>query len=256
MHYYKPFNRLLTRSLALLLLATLVAGCASNPEEEELAQLPQAMYADAKRSLDNGNYRGAIQKLERLQTRYPFGEFAQQGRLDLIYAYYQAGDKESALDAAEQFIRENPRHPDVDYAYYMKGVIEYRETENILTRTLRIDTGARPPSGMERAFASFSQFLLRFPDSEYAADARQRMLRIRNRLAEYEFRVAQYYMGRNAYVAAINRATYIIENYQQSTFTPAALALMVEAYRKLGMDEVAGQTETVLRASYPDYPKG
>lgn len=241
----------------LLLIAMLIglAGCASNPEEEEIAQQPQVMYAEAKKSLDNGNYRGAIRKLERLDTRYPFGEFAQQARLDLIHAYHKAGDKESALDAAEQFIRENPRHPNVDYAYYMKGVIEYRETENVLTRTLRIDTGARPPSGMERAFASFSQFLLRFPDSEYAADAHQRMLRIRNRLAEYEFNVAKYYMGRRAYVAAVNRAKYIIENYQQSTFTPAALSLMVEAYNALGMEDLAGQTEAVLRTSYPDYTK-
>ena len=263
MHYYKPVGLAPDKPLTLLrlralsvLLAFILAGllgCASSPEEEQIAQQPQVMYADAKRSLDNGNYRGAIQKLERLETRYPFGEFAQQARLDLIHAYHRAGDRESAQDAAEKFIRENPRHPNVDYAYYMKGVIEYRETENVLTRALRIDTGGRPPSGMERAFASFSQFLLRFPDSEYAADAHQRMLRIRNRLAEYEFRVAEYYMERRAYVAAIGRATYILENYQQSSFTPAALALMVNAYRELGMEESASQTEAVLRASYPDY---
>ncbi len=245
MHYYRP--------LALLLLTFLAAACANNPEEEDLGLLPQAMYADAKRSLDAGNYRSAIQKLERLETRYPFGEFAQQARLDLIHAYHAASARESALDAAEQFIRENPRHPNVDYAYYMKGVIEYRETENFLTRTLRIDTGGRPPAGMERAFAAFSQFLLRFPDSQYAPDARQRMIRIRNRLAEYEYRVAEYYLGRGAYVAALNRAKYILENYQQSTFTPPALALMVDAYRKLGLDELASQTEAVLRASYPDF---
>lgn len=258
MHYYKPVPRLLTALplISLAIFAVMVlAGCASSPEEELVAQQPQVMYADAKRSLNNGNYRAAIQKLERLETRYPFGEFALQARLDLIHAYHRAGDKESALDAAEQFIRENPRHPNVDYAYYMKGVVEYRETENLLTRTLRIDTGARPPSGMERAFSSFSQFLLRFPDSDYAPDAHKRMLRIRNRLAEYEFNVASYYMGRRAYVAAINRARFILENYQQSTFTPAALALMVDAYRNLGMEDLADQTETVLRASFPDYSK-
>ncbi len=245
MHYYKP--------LAVLLLALAVAACSGNPEEEQLAQSPAALYASAKRSLDAGNYRGAIQKLEQLETRFPFGDFAQQARLDLIHAYHEAGNQDSALDAAEQFIRENPRHPDVDYAYYMKGVIEYRETENVLTRALRIDTGGRPPSGMERAFASFSQFLLRFPESRYAADARQRMIRIRNRLAEYEYKVAEYYLSRGAYVAALNRARYILENYQQSTFTPQALTLMIEAYRQLGLDEQASETEAVLRASYPDY---
>lgn len=245
MHYYRP--------LAALLLAATLLGCAGNPEDELLALSPPAMYASAKRSLDAGNYRGAIQKLEQLETRHPFGEFAQQARLDLIHAYHESGDTASALDAAEQFIRENPRHPNVDYAYYMKGVIEYRETENILTRTLRIDTGGRPPSGMERAFAAFSQFLLRFPDSQYAADARQRMIRIRNRLAEYEFKVAEYYLGRGAYVAALGRARYILENYQQSTFTPPALNLMIEAYRKLGLEEQARETESVLRTSYPDF---
>lgn len=248
MHYYKP--------LAILLLALAITGCASNEEQEQLGKSPAEMYSDARRSLDADNYRGAIQKLERLETRYPFGEFAEQARLDLIHAYHRAGNKESALDAAEKFIRENPRHPNVDYAYYMKGVIEFRETENFLTRRLRIDTGARPPSGMERAFASFSQFLLRFPDSEYAPDARQRMIRIRNRLAEYELNVAKFYFGRGAYVAAVNRAKYILENYQQSTWTPQALALMANAYRKLGLEELASETDAVLRTSYPDLSSG
>ena len=247
-HYYKP--------LAIMLMGLLLAGCASNPDEEEIRGSAAEMYAEAKRSLDAGNYRGAITKLERLETRYPFGEFAQQGRLDLIHAYHRAGDRESAVEAAEQFIRENPRHPNVDYAYYMKGVVEFRETDNFLTRTVRIDTGARPPAGMERSFTAFSQFLLRFPDSQYAPDARQRMIHIRNRLAEFEYKVAKFYLGRGAYVAALNRAKYVLENYQQSTWTPAALSLMVEAYRKLGMDELAGETEAVLRTSYPDFRAG
>ncbi len=247
-HYYKPF--------VLLLIALILTGCASNPEEEQLRGSAGEMYQEARRSLDAGNYRGAITRLERLETRYPFGEFAQQGRLDLIYAYYKAGDRESAVEAAEQFIRENPRHPDVDYAYYMKGVVEFRETDNFLTRLIRIDTGARPPAGMERSFSAFSQFLLRFPESRYAPDARQRMVHIRNRLAEFEFRVAQFYMSRSAYVAAVGRAKYVLENYQQSTWTPAALSLMAEAYRKLGMDDLAVETESVLKASYPDFRAG
>lgn len=251
-HYYKPTAIV----LVILLLASLLAGCASNPDEDEVRGSAAEMYSEARRSLDAGNYRGAINKLERLETRYPFGEFAQQGRLDLIHAYHKSGDRESAVEAAEQFIRENPRHPDVDYAYYMKGVIEFRETDNFLTRTMRIDTGARAPAGMERSFAAFSQFLLRFPASEYAPDARQRMIHIRNRLAEFEFKVARYYLGRGAYVAAVNRASYVLENYQQSTWTPAALALMVDAYRKLGMEDLAGETEAVLKASYPEFKAG
>jgi outer membrane protein assembly factor BamD len=247
-HYYRP--------LAVMLVGIFLAGCASNPDEDQPRGSASEMYAAAKKSLDAGNYRGAITRLERLETRYPFGEFAQQGRLDLIHAYYKAGDRESAVEAAEQFIRENPRHPSVDYAYYMKGVVEFRETDNFLTRTIRIDTGARPPAGMERSFTAFSQFLLRFPDSEYAPDARQRMIHIRNRLAEFEYKVASYYLGRGAYVAAVNRAKYVLENYQQSTWTPAALALMVDAYRRLGMEELATETEAVLRASYPDFRAG
>ena len=231
-----------------------LAACNSNPDERDLrnAQTPAQLYASAKDSLSAGNYRAAVFKLENLDTRFPFGEFAEQAKLDLIYAHHASGNEEAAIEAADTFVRENPRHKDVDYAYYMKGVVYFEDGKNILERWFRIDPGDRPPSNAARSYEAFNLMLNRFPNSQYAPDARQRMVHLRNRLAEYEFHVAEYYMRRGAFVGAINRVDYILTNYQGATITPKALEIMVEGYKKLGMEDKALDASRILEENYPN----
>src|SRR5690606_19496743 len=170
--------------------------------------------------------------------------------LDLMYAYYKNREPEAAIDQADQFIRENPAHPRVDYAYYIKGLVQFERNPNFLERWVNADLSQRPPIDARTSFQSSQTLVQRFPDSEYAADARQRMIFLRNRLASYEVYVAGHYLERGAYVGAINRAKYTIENYDGSPQVGEALAIMAESYRRLGMTDLAADTEKVLAENF------
>ena len=159
----------------------------------------------AKRASDNGNYRDAITYYEQLEARFPFSNPARQGQLDLMYAYYKNREPESAIDQADQFIRENPAHPRVDYAYYIKGLVQFERNPNFLERWFNADLSERPPIDARKSFQAFQTIVERFPNSEYVDDSRQRMIFLRNRLANYEVYVAEYYLKRGAWVGAINR---------------------------------------------------
>jgi outer membrane protein assembly factor BamD len=226
------------------LLATL-AGCGDTPRQQ--VGNAERLYEMAKRASDNGNYRDAIAYYEQLEARFPFSNPARQGQLDLMYAYYKNREPESAIDQADQFIRENPAHPRVDYAYYVKGLVQFERNPNFLERWFNADLTERPPIDARKSFQAFQTVLERFPNSEYADDSRKRMVFLRNRLASYEVYVAEYYLKRGAWVGAINRCKYTIENYDGSPQIKRALAIMAESYRRLGMPDLAADTEKVLK---------
>ena len=238
--------------LLLLGLSLALAGCfGGGQNERETRSGVDELYKYGMRSLDNGNYSNSIQYLEALEARYPFSNKAKQAQLDLIYAYYRNGDFAQVIDSAIQFERENPTHPRVDYALYMQGLAQFTSQHNALHKVLRVNLAKRPPVEARESFSAFAELIRRFPDSIYAEDARQRMIFLRNRLAEHELVVADYYMRRGAWAAALNRARYVVENYDGAPFVANALDMMAQAYGKLGMRDLSETTRAVLEENYP-----
>lgn len=234
------------------LLATFLAlsGCSSSRERTMQRQGPEALYRQAQSALRSYDFNSAIKIYEALTARFPFTNEARQARLDLIYAYYRAGESESAIDAAETFVRENPTHPRVDYAWYVKGLVDFERAPNILERVFRVDLTERPPTTARKSFAAFKTVVEQYPKSEYAHDARKRMIYLRNRLADYEVHVASYYLKRGAYVAAAQRAKGAIEQYDGAPAIQDALAVLIESYDKLDLKELAEQSRTVYTANF------
>ncbi len=243
--------------MTLLLLFTALGACSSTSEKDSFQTFPELdareLYETASTSLKNGNYQAAIRRLEALDLRYPFGAYSQQSQLDLIFAYHKHGDTASALSTADRFIRQNPRHPNVDYAYYMKGVVNFVSEVGFFQEMFSAKLSQRDASRARQAFEDFSELVRRFPDSHYIADARQRMIFLRNRLAEYEIHVAKYYMTREAYLAAANRAKYVVEHYPKTPSVAKALDIMVTAYEILELSDLADKARQVLEYNYPDY---
>jgi outer membrane protein assembly factor BamD len=235
-------------------MALLAAGCRSHRADEAKSG-PEVIYARAQKSMKNSSYGQAIKELEALQSRFPFSEPARQAQLDLIYAYYKARQVDPAVDAAETFIRENPTNPRVDYAYYMKGLIYFERQSNWLERKFKVDLSQRPPVNARKSFDAFQQLLEKYPHSLYDGDARQRMVFLRNRLADFELHVAQYYMRRGAYVGALNRAKYCVENYDGAPAVKGSMKVLVDAYRELHMNDLAANAEKVYDDNYPDSTK-
>jgi outer membrane protein assembly factor BamD len=237
--------------IGLLLAAFALGGCSSWSKKKDEALSPEALYDRAVKLIDEGSYEPGIKTLEALTARYPFSDSARQARLDLIYAYFRAHEKESAIDAADTFIRENPTHARIDYAYYMKGLVYFERSPNFLERWFSVDLSERPPQDARKSFDAFLRVVTQYPNSEYAADARQRMVYLRNRLAEYEIHVADYYVRRGAFVAALDRARYVLETYDGSPSTRRALEIMVQSYRALELPGLAADSEKVLLANFP-----
>ena len=210
---------------------------------------PAVVYERAHKS-SAGDYPTAIRIYEALMARYPFAAESRQSRLDVIYAYYRAGESESAIDAADTFIAENPTHPRVDYAWYLKGLTDFERMPNFMERWFRVDLDKRPPTQARRSFLSFSTVVEQYPNSEYAHDARRRMVYLRNRLADYEIAVARYYVGRGAYVAAAQRAKVAIEEFDGAPAVRQALEIMVYCYDQMELKELAAQTRAMYRNNY------
>ena len=244
--------------LAVALIAT-VAGCARFGGGDDVDDYgspdatQQVLYEEAQRSLESGNYGDSIVRLQRLEARFPFGRFAEQAQLELIFAHHMVADHEAAQAAADRFIRLHPQHPKVDYAFYMRGLSSLARDRGIFRRFLGTDISRRDITNIKQAFAQFNELVINFPGSAYAKDARQRMIYIRNVLAAHELNVASYYLGRGAYVAAANRARYVIENFSQTTAAPDALALLIEANWQLGLDDAAHDALEVLALNFPAY---
>jgi outer membrane protein assembly factor BamD len=240
----------MARVLSIACFALIFVSCSSRDRVAEMMQ-PEGLYNRGHRLMLSGDYRGAVRYYEALEARFPFSEQSRQARLDIIYAYYRSRESESAIDAADQFMRENPTHPRVDYAMYIKGLVYFERNPNFLERWFRTDLTERPPQDVRRSFQSFQTLIERYPDSEYAHDARQRMIFLRNRLAEYEVHTADYYLRRQAYVAAIARARYCIENYDGAPAVQQALDIMISSYQGLGMDELAERAQAAYELNYP-----
>ena len=236
--------------LAVLGLAMLAAGCRSHRADDAKSG-PEVIYARAQKAMKSSSYGEAIKQLEALQSRFPFSEPARQSQLDLIWAYYKNHEVDPAIDAADTFIRENPTNSRVDYAYYMKGLVYFERQSNWLERKFNVDLSKRPPINAKKSFESFQQLIEKFPHSQYVGDARQRMVFMRNRLADFELHVALYYMRRGAYVGAINRAKYCIEYYDGARAVQGSMKVLVEAYRNLHMMDLAANAERVYTDNYP-----
>jgi len=243
-------------NITAILLTLLMVGCSSNSSDEKFETFPELdareLYDSAQNSLKENNFAGAIRRLEALDLRYPFGAYSQQSQLDLVYAYYKKGDTENALSSADRFIRQNPRHPNVDYVYYMKGLVKFNNDVGFFQDMFSAGLSQRDASSAREAFESFSELMRRFPESKYANDSRQRMIYLRNRLAEYEVHVAKFYMTREAYLAAANRAKYVVEHFPKSPSVEDALMIMVTAYELLELNDLAAQAKQVLQHNYPN----
>jgi outer membrane protein assembly factor BamD len=244
-------DRRLFRLLLIAIVSVALVSCAGNDEQLTEVQDITDAYEKAQELIESGNYRRAIQIFEAIQARYPFSDLARQIQLELMYAYYKGGQKEQAAEAADTFIRENPIHARVDYALYIKGLAYFESDPGILERMFRKDTTKRPPMDIELAYSSFRRLVERFPASQYAPDAEQRMIAIRNRLADYENHVADYYLRRGAYVAALNRAKGSLEQYNGATGNALSLQIMVQAYEQLGMTDLAIDARRVLDTNFP-----
>jgi outer membrane protein assembly factor BamD len=235
--------------VALCIALFALSGCAHKNRQLQQSS-PEVLYKKAKKALDSYDYQSSIKTYEQLTARFPFTDQARQARLDLIYAYYRAGEGESATDAAETFIRENPTHPRVDYAWYIKGLVDFERPPNAIEKLFRVDLSQRPPSTARKSFAAFRTVVEQYPKSEYAHDALQRMIYLRNRLANYEIHVARYYMKRGAYVAAIQRAKNCVDQYDGAPAVHDAVAIMVEGYDRLNLQPLAEKAKEVYRANY------
>ena len=241
------------RSLALIL-ALLLGGCGLLPElqDETAGWSANRLYSAAKEAMGDGSYDKAVKYFETLEARYPYGRYAQQAILEGAYANYRAGESAAAVAGAERFIRTFPNHPNVDYAYYLKGLVHFREDQGILGYVYELDLSEREPKGMREAFAAFKELVAKFPESRYAGDATDRMKYLSNALALYEVKVARYYYNRGAYVAAVNRAQLSLVEHPRMPSNEDALELMIRAYEKLGLAPLAEDTRRILQATYPN----
>jgi len=237
---------------ALGMAVLLLLGACSNKTERDTKSGATVLYERAHKSMMTGDFNNAISTYESLEARYPFSNQAKQGQLDLIYAYYASGQMESVIDAATQFERENPIHPRVDYALYMHGLALFKGQQTRFQRWLRINPVSRPQLDAREAFSAFAQLIQRFPDSKYAADARQRMIFLRDQLAEHQNYIARYYLRRGAYIAALNRARFSLVTFDGAPAVEDSLKIMITAYQKLGMQDLARDTRRVLLESFPD----
>ena len=239
-----------------LVILLLVSGCSLLPEEVDKTKDWSAsqIYAAAKEEMSDKNYEQAIDYFEKLEARYPFGRYAQQAQLEIAYAYYKFDEPDNAIAAADRFLKVYPRHPNVDYAWYIKGLTNDNRGKSLLDKVVPQDPSERDLTSMRDAYDDFHELTQRYPNSKYYLDSAQRMVHLRNNMAAYELHVADYYMRRSAFIAAANRAEYVVENYQRTPAVPEALVYMVRAYNKLGVEDLASDALRVLELNYPDHP--
>jgi outer membrane protein assembly factor BamD len=232
-------------------LLVVLGACAGNDELiDEVGDLNEA-YEEAKESIGRGNFRRGTQIFEAIQARYPFSDLSRQIQLELMYAYYKSGEPERAIDAADTFVRENPIHPRVDYALYIKALAYFEGDPGFLERWFRRDLTRRPPEGVDQSYSTLRRLVEQYPASPYAEDAQQRMIFIKNRLAAYENHVADFYLRRGAYVAAARRAKNALEQYNGAEGNAESLKILAEAYDRMGMSDLAEDARRVLATNYP-----
>ena len=240
-------------AVAALVLAT-AGGCGLLPSEtdETSGWSAQKLYGEAKDAMANRAWDRAIDDLEKLEARYPYGRFAQQAQLDVPYAYWKQGERASAIAAADRFIKLYPSHTNVDYAYYLKGLVNFNENSGLFSILDNPDMTERDSKGTRESFEAFKELVNRFPDSKYTEDAQARMRYLVNSLAQYEVHVARYYMKRGAFVAAANRAQFAVQNYPRAPALEEAVFIMVKAYDALGMADLRDAADRVMRQNFPE----
>src|SRR5690554_4548461 len=233
---------------ALLVSVFVLAGCSASPDEKIERSTLEVMYDTAQRHLDVGRYADAAQVLEQINTAYPFGAYTQLVQLDLMFAFYKIADQDKALATIDRFLQLNPNHADLDYVRYMRALVYQQAEFSFFQNLFNIDRSDRSTYYAERAFEEFGELIRRYPNSQYAPDARMRMLALSSRLARHDIAVAEYYLRREAFVAAANRAKGIIESHPHAPEQKRALEIMVESYTKLGMDTLASDAQSLLQA--------
>lgn len=245
----------------LILVAALgltLAGCSTTEEKiDEKTDIEalnaQELQDSATRALKNGNYTRAVQVLEEIDTRYPFGRISEATKLQLIYAYFKKGEYESGQTLADRFIRQHPQHDRIDYVFNLKGIMYYEQEIGFFKEVFNADIHTRDTTNLKAAFDSFKTLVEVYPESKYAPDARQRMIHLRNLLAESQLHAAKFYMERDSYVGAANRAKYIVESFPKTPAVAPALEILINCYKFLELPELAEQYRRVLLLNYPDY---
>jgi len=244
------YSQNVQKLICTLIVSTLIVSCNSDgPEIEQ----PEKIYYDlAQKRMLNQNYIGAIESLEAIESKYPFGRYAEQAQVELIYANFMNGQTIGSHAAAEKFIRLYPRHPNIDYAYFMKGLSSYTRDKDLLIRFTNTDISNRDITGAKESFAELTEFLTRFPDSQYAPYAKQRNIYLRNMIARNELAAADYYQSIDAHVAAIRRAKYVIENIPNSSENFRALKVLEKSYKALGYEDLRDDILKIIALNYPD----
>jgi outer membrane protein assembly factor BamD len=243
-------RRLFRSAIAIAALVTLLAGCSRETIDDDVPA--EELYERAQSALQAKAWPQAIQRYKQLTTRYPFGRHAEQAQLDMAFAQYKGGQSEQAITTLDRFIRTYPTHPNVDYAWYLKGLVNYRQSVGFLRRIFPGQVVDRDQTSARQAFMDFQELIRRFPESRYVADARQRMVYLRNVMAEQDVVIGEYYFRRGAYVAAISRARHVIETYPQAPANIEALDLMARSYTRLDLPELAADTRRVIEHNYGD----
>ena len=242
----------LALSLHLALGAALLAGCGSDFQDETVGWSAQRLYGEAKDAMASQDWLRAIKYLEKLEARYPYGRFAQQAQLEIAYAHWKEQERALAIAAVDRFIKMYPNHASVDYAWYLKGLVNFNDQHHMFSWLTSPDMSDRDPKSTRESFAAFREVVTRFPDSRYAADAAARMRYLVNALAAHEVHVARFYMKRGAYLAAANRAQFAIRHYSQSPATEEAVFVLVLAYDRLGMNDLRDAADRVMKSNFPD----
>jgi outer membrane protein assembly factor BamD len=239
------------RWLALVAAAGVVAGCSTTKVDETANWSPNRIYSEAKDEAGSGAYDKAIPLFEKLEGRAAGTPLAQQAQLDKAYAQFKSGDKPGAITTIDRFIKLHPASPALDYAFYLKGVINFNDDLGMFASMTRQDLSERDQKAAKESFLAFKELVTRFPDSRYSPDARQRMNYVVNSLAQYEVHVARYYFARGAYLAAINRAQLALADYREVPALEEALYIMVQSYDRLGMNDLRDDARRVLTTNYP-----
>lgn len=242
------------RRMALVLSVAWLTGCSLLPEQidKTAGWSANKLYSEAKSAMGDNSWEEAIKLYQKLESRYPYGRFAQQAQMEVAYAHWKDGDTASALAACDRFIKLHPNHPHVDYMYYLKGLVTFNEDLGFMGYLNTQDQSERDPKAARESFETFKELVQRFPDSKYTPDAIQRMNYLVNTLAAHEVHVARYYIKRGAYVAAANRSQFAIKNYPNTPAQEEALYILVVAYDKMGMEDLRADAERVMRLNFPN----
>ena len=238
------------RSVALFVLV--LAACSFTEKNDPSTWSAAKLYRDAKEALDSGAYDQAIKLYETLEARFPYGRYSQQAQLEIAYCHWKDSERASAIAAVDRFIKMYPNHANADYAWYLKGLVNFNDQYGILSQLTTPDMSDRDPKSTRESFVAFKEVVARFPDSKYAEDAAARMRYLVNALASHEVHVARYYMKRGAYLAAANRAQYAIAHYAQAPALEEAVFMLVLAYDRLGMTDLRDAADRVMRTNFPD----